>query len=608
MDRSVELRIPLDYTGQSVCFRQLKGDCVPVILGINMSHASTACLFRDGRLIAAVAEERLNRVKFSADFPRLAIMKVMEIAGVSPAEIDEVAIGTRCEMFDSNKAQAGEYRKTTRMVSMASRILPVKLVESNALKQMYIHTLGAVRRRQFMARYQVFFDGLGIPRSRLVYYDHHHCHAAVAYYLSPFRDKTLVFTCDGNGDGDCGSVWIGNGDSLSCTLRIPSVHSLGGLVARTTRFMGMSPWQDEYKVMGLAPWGEMKKGRAQKAVEGFRSMWTLDGLQYRNRIGYAGDALIDYLRRYMHSHRFDHLAYGIQKLVEDILTGWVQNNMQHHRIYRAAFAGGVFLNVKANKRITELPEFDAGFWFPAAGDDSVAIGAAILATLTHQKMQNMQPSIEPIRDNYWGESIDEAIERFMSTANFDGFTVAKPECINHRIAELLAADEIVARCSGRMEYGPRALGNRSILSHAGTLENVQILNAMIKNRDFWMPFAGTVLDTAMDRYLVNPRRIPSPYMILSFDTVPAQWREIQAATHQADHTIRPQILTRAFNPDYYDIIQRFESLTGKGAILNTSLNLHGEPMVNLPEEAMHVLTRSDLKHLALGNYLISKTT
>ena len=579
---------------------------MPIILGINMSHASSACLFKDGKLIAAIPEERLNRIKFSADFPRLSILKVMEIAGVSPGEIDEVAIGTRCEMFDSNKARAGEYRKTTRMVSLASRLLPTSIVESNWLKQFYIYSLGAVRRYQFMHRYLPFFVDIGIPRSKLIYYDHHTCHAAVAYYLSPIRDKTLVFTSDGNGDGDCATVWTCENDELTCRLRIPSVHSLGGLVARTTRFMGMAPWQDEYKVMGLAPWGELKEKAAANSYDVFKKMLTLDGLGFRNRIGYAGDAVIPYLARHLAGHRFDHIAYGIQKLVEDVLVGWVQNNMNHYNIHNLAFAGGVFLNVKANKRICELPDVKQAFWFPAAGDDSVAIGAAILATLAHQKAQNLQPHIDPMTDVYWGEPIDEAIEKFVKSYDFNGFEVTKPENIQQTIAELLAENEIVAHCTGRMEYGPRALGNRSILANASNPENVRILNAMIKNRDFWMPFAGTVLDSAADRYLINPSKYPSPYMILSFDTIEENWRDIQSATHQADHTIRPQILTRDVNPDYYEILSRYENLTGFGAILNTSLNLHGEPMVNLPEEAMQVMTRSALKYLALGNYLIKK--
>jgi carbamoyltransferase len=574
------------------------------VLGINMSHYSSACLYRDGELIAAVPEERLNRVKFSAAFPEKSILKVLEIAGLQPEEVDQVAIGTRCEMFDSNLAQSGEYRKTTRAVSLASRLLPIRFVESDFLKKFYIHTLGAVRRRQFMTRYLPFFKHHGFQPGNLVYYDHHTCHAAAAYYLSPGREKTLVLTCDGNGDGDCGSVWIAEGNTLDCKLRIPSIHSLGGLVSRTAKFMGMAPWQDEYKVMGLAPWGE--KDRAQPVVEKFRTLWAADGLGYRNLCGYAGDALVNHLRRTFPSVRFDYMAYGIQKLLEEILSSWVDNNAVHYGVDSLAFAGGVFLNVKANKRITELDSVRESFWFPAAGDDSIAIGAGILGTLALQRKKHIEPDIKPISDVYWGEPIDNAIEAFVKNMDCNGFSIETPPDIDHRVAELLADNHIVARCTGRMEYGPRALGNRSILSNPSDIENVQKLNDMIKCRDFWMPFAGTIIDTAAPRYLVNEKKFPSPYMILSFDTHPETRHEIKAATHQADGTIRPQILTQNMNPSYYKLIQVFEQKTGIGGLLNTSLNLHGDPMVNLPEEAFYVLQNSALTYLALGKYLIKK--
>ncbi|MBN1552108.1 hypothetical protein JW979_11585 [bacterium] len=576
------------------------------ILGINMSHYSSACLFQDGELVAAIPEERLNRVKFSADFPEKAISKVLKMAGIEPRDIDEVAIGTRCEMFDSNKAQTGEYRKTTRMVSILSRLMPIWFVQSNFLKQFYIHSLGAVRRHQFMTRYLPFFTDIGIPKTKLKYYDHHMCHAATAYYMSPWRNKTLVFTCDGNGDGDCGSVWIAEGYDLRCMRRIPSIHSIGGLYARTTKFMGMAPWQDEYKVMGMAPWGEKK--RALPVLQKFRQIWRTEGLTYRNMCGFAGDALVEHLRKTFKNVRFDYLAYGIQTLTEEILSQWVENNVNHYRLNQIACSGGVFLNVKANKRIIELPGVDRAFWFPAAGDDSIAIGAGILATLAYQKARGQELYIKPMSNVYWGEEIDTHIETFTKTFPRNGYKIEKIHNINERIAELLASNHIVARCTGRMEYGPRALGNRSILSNPSNIETIERLNAMIKSRDFWMPFAGTILDTAAEKYLNHIKNIPSPYMILSFDTTSGYRHEIKAATHQADKTIRPQILTEEFNPEFYDLIHRFESLTGIGAVLNTSLNLHGDPMVNLPEEAMYVLENSALKYLALGRYLITKET
>lgn len=574
------------------------------VLGINMSHYSAACLFRDGRLIAAIPEERLNRIKFSAAFPERAIRKVLEIGGVEPSQIDQVAIGTRCEMFDSTLAQRGEYRKTTRMVSMLSQVLPVSIVESDWLKQVYIHSLGAVRRRQFMSRYLPFFNQIGIPKSKLVYYDHHTCHAAAAYFMAPWRTRSLIMTADGNGDGDCGTVWIGEGEQIECKLRIPSIHSLGGLVSRATKFMGMAPWQDEYKVMGMAPWGDKK--RAEAVVDQFRKMWRVDGLAYRNLCGYAGDALVEHMRRNLKNIRFDYLAFAIQTILEEILAEWVHRNAIHHQSTQLVASGGVFLNVKANKRIMELPEIERAFWFPAAGDDSITIGAGILGTRAIQSQKGLPLFIAPMSDTYWGEEISPLIERYLQTEDFNGFTVEKPEDINRSTGDILALGGIVARCSGRMEFGPRALGNRSILANPSNLENIHKLNAMIKCRDFWMPFAGTVLDTASPRYLKNPKSFPSPYMILSFDTIPETRSQITAATHQADGTIRPQILHAEMNPGYYKVIARFEELTGIGAILNTSLNLHGDPVVNLPEEAMHVMRKSALNFLALGPYLISK--
>ena len=574
------------------------------VLGINMSHCSSACVIVDGKVIAAIPEERLDRVKFSAAFPEKSIRKVLEIAGVQPHEIDQVAIGTRCEMFDSNKAQGEEYRKTTKAVSIASRILPLSVVESDWLKQFYIHTLGALRRHQFMKNYLHFFTEMGIPKSKLVYYDHHSCHAAAAYYLSPWRSKTLIFTADGNGDGDCGSVWIGEGENLTCQLRIPSIHSIGGLVSRTTKFMGMAPWQDEYKVMGLAPWGD--KFKAQSVLQKFRELWRVDGLTYRNQCGYAGDALVNYLGTIFKFVRFDHMAFGIQRLVEDLLTEWIENNVKHHKINQIASAGGVFLNVKANKKIIELDCVKDAFWFPAAGDDSIAVGAAILATVKLQKNRSSSVNISPMENIYWGEPIDTEIEKFIQTTDLNGIQVEKLNNIDEKVGNLLAENEIVARCTGRMEYGPRALGNRSILANPSSIENIQKLNAMIKCRDFWMPFAGTVLDSAVERYLINPKNVPSPYMILSFDTKPELRAQIKAATHQSDGTIRPQILTQEVNPSYYNVIKQFEAQTGIGALLNTSLNLHGDPVVNLPSEALHVLTHSALKYLALGHYLLTK--
>ncbi len=575
------------------------------VLGINMSHYSSACLIRDGRIVALIGEERLNRIKYSADFPEQSIKKVMEIGGVEGKDIDLVAVGTRCEIFDSNKAQKNEYRFTTRAVSTASRLLPISLNESDFLRNSYVFLLSRYRKSHFFRNYLPFFESMGIGKEKIKYYDHHTCHTATGHYLNPWKDEpVLIFTCDGNGDGICASVSVGQGDEFERKILIPSIHSIGGLYARATKFLGMSPWQDEYKVMGMAPWGD--KAKSKPVLEKLRKLWTVEGLRFKNRCGYAGDALVDHLNREFKNTRFDYFCYALQTLLEEIMTEWIRNNIRYFGPRKIAGSGGSFLNVKANNRITELDEVEDFFIFPAAGDDSISVGAAILGYVDMKKDRGESYSFEPLNTMYFGEPIDEHVERFVENMDKDAFIVTKPENINEEIANLLAQNEMVARCSGRMEYGPRALGNRSILANPSDFHNVQRLNFMIKCRDFWMPFAGTVLDKYAHRYLINPKNIKGHYMVIAFPTVPDNREQIQAAIHQSDFSMRPQILEREYNPDYYDIIEKFEEKTGIGAVLNTSLNLHGDAMVNLPEEAFHVLTHSGLTYLALNDYLIAK--
>lgn len=559
---------------------------------------------QDGVLTAAVQEERLSRIKFDAGFPKLAIKKVIEIANTDPREIDQVAIGTLCEVFNSNEVQEGEKRLTTKLVALISLFFPSSITGSKFLEWLYVKTVGTMNMSSFYKEHLQYFTDIGIPREKIVFYDHHSCHAAAAYFSSPSREKTLIVTCDGNGDGLCATASIGEGDKIERKVGIHSIHSMGGLYARFTHFLGMAPWQDEYKVMGMAPWGAPRTGKKSPKGEWVREelhkMWEVRGLKFYNKCGYAGDVLIDYLTDKFRNVRFDHLCYGLQAHLEDILSTWIGNLINHFGVKRVALAGGVFLNVKANKHLLDTLPIEDIFIFPASGDDNISIGAAIVAS------QNLGiKEFKPLKDLYLGEDIKDKTEAFIKNFKKEGYKITKHDDIAEKVAELLADNKVVARCAGRMEFGPRALGNRTLLSNPSSLTNVQILNKMIKSRDFWMPFAGTVLDECADEYMKNTRE--APYMILAFDTREENWHKIQAATHQADKTIRPQILKRDWNPDYYDIIDKFRKKTGIGLVLNTSLNLHGEPMVNTPEEAFAVMERSALEYLVLeGGYLITK--
>jgi len=263
------------------------------------------------------------------------------------------------------------------------------------------------------------------------------------------------------------------------------------------------------------------------------------------------------------------------------------------------------MNVKLNLKIMEMPEVRKFFVFPSCGDESLAIGAAYYGYEQVCKDKGKNVDIEPLGDLYKGpEYSNEYIENVLKKES--GIVYSFFDNIEEKIVELLTKKEIVARFAGRMEWGARALGNRSILADASNYEVVKIINEMIKQRDFWMPFAPTILKEREDDYIVNPKKVPAPYMILAFNSKEKAKKDLVAAMHPYDYTLRPQILEKEENEKYYKIIKIFEEMTGMGGILNTSFNLHGYPIVCSPEDAIHVFKNSGLKYLALENWLVKK--
>ena len=263
--------------------------------------------------------------------------------------------------------------------------------------------------------------------------------------------------------------------------------------------------------------------------------------------------------------------------------------------------------MKANKIILEMPEVDDLFVMPSCGDESSAMAACWWYHAERANANGGGPGTVALRDVYLGpESTradeERALERFRAAEWLD---VESEGDLEGRAAELIANGEVVARCRGRMEFGARSLGNRAILADPTKPEVIRIINDMIKNRDFWMPFAPSVLEECAGDYIVNPKRIPAPYMILSFDTT-ERVADLAAAIHPYDRSARPQIVSQEWNPGYHHLISEFRRRTGRGAILNTSFNLHGFPIANTPEDALEVLKNSGLQHLLLGHFLVHK--
>jgi carbamoyltransferase len=311
----------------------------------------------------------------------------------------------------------------------------------------------------------------------------------------------------------------------------------------------------------------------------------------------------DFFRRLLEGKRFDWIAGGLQRFTESVLTQWVRNCVRETGIRRVVLGGGVFMNVKANKAIMELEEITDLFVYPSCGDETNAMGAAYCVYAEKAGHEG----IKPLQEVYFGTRYsNDDVERALRTYRFQSpVRFARMPNIERSVAELLARGEVVARHCGREEFGARALGNRSILADPRNMNVVRTINEAIKSRDFWMPFAASILAERASDYVVNPKKVRSPYMILTFDTTDRQ-AEIAAGTHPYDRTIRPQVVEQSWNPRYHALIKEFQSITGVGGVLNTSFNLHGYPIASSPVDSLDVFDRSGLKNLAIEDWLVQK--
>jgi carbamoyltransferase len=583
-----------------------------IVVGISETHCATAAVLRDGEVIGCASEERFSRIKNDAGYPRRALDALLRDLRIEPATVDLVALsGSRTMNRDwmnrlvQDDAYMRQYygidgagrrsRLERRVRKLGSRL---GLAQSARGK----FALSRAERTAFVV------DHLGIASERVIVLDHHRCHAAAAYFGAPFTGApTLVLTNDNSGDGLCATASTGDGTTLARHEATPSAPgSLGSFYSFVTLLLGMRAGEHEYKVMGLAPYARSEA--RERAMAAFRGVFDLvEGrpcqFAWRTR-----EARFQALSQATVGLRFDAMAAGAQALLENALARWTDVMRARYGGERLALGGGVFMNVKANAQLAEAPWVGDLFVFPSCGDESNAVGAAYLGYLELCRRRGASPRTRPFGPAYLGPDLDprdiEAVIRRRDLAS--RHRVTEPADIEARTAELLVRDGVVARCSGRMEFGARALGNRSILANPADLRVVSIVNRMIKNRDFWMPFAPTILRERESDYLVNPRGLASPYMMLALPTSPKRRDEIIAAVHPEDGTARAQILEEAWNPSYHRLIREFEARTGIGAVLNTSFNLHGEPLVCSPDDAVDTFERSGLPHLALGPWMISK--
>lgn len=573
------------------------------ILGINDGHLATATLLKDGEIIACVSEERFTGIKNQAGIPTNSIKYCLENANISAKDINLVVFGgTMLPPTEKNQMDKSLLYSTLKPILTSLRrlsiIFPILRAVEEVLYPPVSDILNPGIQIKRVKNLQQHYD---FEKEIIKFVDHHLCHAYSALFASGFislNRPLLIFTCDGEGDKLSATANVYKNGVFKTISKTSMTNSLGNLYRSTTKYLGMKPLEHEYKVMGLAAYVEDKK--ADALYEKMKGLVTTNPktLQIRTTVN-SQLFKLGYLDDFFKEYRFDYISSVTQKITEIVLTNWISNAIKKTKITNILLSGGVFMNVKANQKISEVSTVKKLFIMPSCGDESNAIGAAYWG---YKTLSNHDP--KALKHLYLGpEFTDKEIEKTIKKGKYK---ISTPTNMERKIAQILANGGIVARFAGRSEWGARALGNRSILADASRIEVINIINKMIKSRDFWMPFAPVIMKLYSKKYIVNSKDIDAPYMILTFDTTEKGRQDLAAAMHQYDKTVRPQIIDKETNPKYYKILEEFSKITGRHGILNTSFNLHGSPIVGSPGDALNTFQNSGLKYLAIGKYLIQK--
>lgn len=565
------------------------------ILGIHDGHNSGATLLVDGKISASVSEERLTRNKNEIGYPKESVNEVLSIANLKPEQLDRV-------IYASNFMHTAKHLSKATVWYNSNYDTQIK--EANSEKN-YKSVIFEKRKKERISK---ITHHLNIPLTKIGFIEHHLAHGAAAYFGSPFNSKEpiLIMTCDGAGDGVSATISIAKEQKIQRISETSRAASLGKIYSRITYLLGFKPWEHEYKIMGLAPYCDEKHAKEVKNILNKLLKLSDNGLNFKLSGKLETSYCYEFLKKNLERKRFDSISGGLQMFTEELLSKWVQNAIKHTGINKVVFGGGVFMNVKANKIISEIKEIKQMFVFPSCGDESLSFGAVWheYARLNKKKKNKKKIFFSNL---YLGrEYNDKEIFKTLKKNKSKNFRIKKCKKIEKNIAEILANNKIIARFSGRMEWGARSLGNRSILANPSSWANVEKINSMIKMRDFWMPFAPSILIEDSDQYIKNPKKIQSSFMMHAFDTKKEKYEEIIAAIHPRDKTARAQLVSKKLNPSYWELIKFFKKRTGSSTILNTSFNLHGYPLVNTPEDALYVFLNSGLEYMALGNFLITK--
>lgn len=567
---------------------------------------SSAALCSNDEIIAWAEEERFNRIKTSPNsYPGQAIAFCLKEAKKKGLTVKAVGYAWDCENYAELATE--NLKETIRKYPSESDEISLKVQES--LNLLYDPVMIKNDLSLILRKNDIELDDLDFK-----FYAHHLCHAASAHYCSGFEDSVIIIN-DGVGEVSSSTLYyIDESGEFEELTNVELPNTLGGLYASITEFLGFRPYMDEGKTMGLAAYGkpnpeirEIFDDIAQDVENSFQ--YTVNPLyRYNGKRTYGKkftDLLVEKLgkpRKYGESAMQDpypDIAYAAQKQLEDFLTSQLTYAANLDLSKNVCFAGGVHMNCKANGMLGEFDLFDNYFFQPAASDNGVCLGAAMLAK---KDFSDSKPNYPPLNHLYFGPSYtDDEIEEILQKTKLD---YKKCDSIAREAAQLISENAIVGWFQGRMEVGARALGGRSILANPLNPDARDHVNKHVKNREAWRPFCPSLqFESFKDYFDTNIHS--SPYMIIACDIDQEYLDKLPSCIH-VDGTVRPQTVQKDANPVYWEMLDEFKKITGHPIVVNTSFNVQGEPIVMKPEDAIRCFYGSGMDALAMGSFLIKK--
>lgn len=566
------------------------------ILGIYPSHDSGAALLNDeGEILAAINEGRLIGEKLFWGFPEKSIKTVFDIAGRSPTDVSQVAVGGQHIAIGKRKS-FDEVPTKKRLMELLS-FLPFTGG----------HLFSKIGRRLFTAAredevWESRLESVGV-NAPVRFFDHHYSHAASTYYTSPFEEDTLILTLDAQGDFRSSTIYtVSDNHKLEIESWTPFYHSMGKYWSYVTFNLGFTPMRHEGKISGLAAQGD-----PSECIDVFRNYMNVDkdALEFRSRIGCWNNPAAKRLHRDLQGTNWADVAAALQLRTEEVVCELVDEAMKRFDCSTLALAGGVFANVKLNQELVKIDSVSDVYIHPHMGDGGLAVGGAY-AHWAEQKLKSGEtPEPQFIDTVYHGTETTAA--EIASALDEAGLEYEHRSDTEDRIGELLAKGYVVGRYNGALEYGPRALGNRSIIAAPTDPSCQDWLNERLDRTEF-MPFAPSILESHIDDFYVDTSAgtHAGKFMTINFDATDHGKKSAPAVIH-IDETSRPQIVVEADNPSYHSIIESFRKRTGLPILLNTSFNAHGKPIVNSPEEAIDAYEKGMIDALAIDDFVVLST-